>query len=64
MMTSYRGLRGIVELYRLIRSIRTDDVLLKLRGGVGKLLPQDFEQLRRCDDSWAAPDDESRRAAG
>jgi hypothetical protein len=24
-------------------------VILKLSGGIGKLLPQDFDQLRRCD---------------
>jgi hypothetical protein len=45
MMTFYRGLLGIVELYRFIRSIRG---ILKLRGGIGKLLPPDFDQLRRC----------------
>jgi hypothetical protein len=41
MMTSYRELLGIVELYRLIRSIRS------CAEGVGKLLPQHFKQLRR-----------------
>jgi hypothetical protein len=49
MMTSYRGLLGIVELYRFIRSIRG---ILKLRGGIGKLLPPDFDQLRHCDAHW------------
>jgi hypothetical protein len=48
-------------LYRFIRSIRG---ILKLRGGIGKLLPPDFRPASLLRRSWAAPDDESRRVVG